>query len=174
MVNELDLVIAKISSVLLNNFSRDKNNYHSEKIRSNREELLLKQIIKDASKNRTRVYQLYNKNSNKIIGLIALSSSRLDDKPALLIDYVFITNKFRKSNSNFSYAELLITFAFERGLEFQKEIGMVNLILYPDAENKSLISYYKNNYGFIEIRKKVFIQNKQKNEKWLYLPLKDK
>jgi len=176
MADELDLVIEKVSNPsLLDTFSRATKNYDStDKLRANREEILLTQTIQDAKKNRTKIYQLRDRKTNIVIGLVALSASRLDDKPALLIDYIFISNDYRAKYSGVKYAELLIVYAFKQGLKLQKEIGLTNLILYPDGENKSLVSYYKNNYGFIEIRKKVLIQNKQKNEKWLYLPLKDK
>jgi len=68
----------------------------------------------------------------------------------------------------------LILFAFEKGLKLQKEIGVSNIILYPDNKEDSLITYYKNKYGFIEIREHIAIQKKVQFEKWLYLPLKEK
>ena len=176
MENKLELVIEKIVNFsLLDTFLREIKNYDNiDKIRANREEALLKETIKDARKNRVKIYQLYDKNLNIIIGIVALSASRLDDKPALLIDYIFISNIYRVKYSGINYSKFLIIYAFEKGLELQKEIGLVNLILYPDSENKHLISYYKNIYGFIEVKNRVIIQNKLKNEKWLYLPLKTK
>ena len=175
MVEKLDLVIEKVSTTILDTFSRDRTNYYDQdEIRSQREELLLKQTIKDATKKRTKVYRLYDKSAKKTIGLIALSTSRLDDKPALLIDYIFIANVYRKKSDNFSFARLLISYAFDKGLILQEEVGLSNLILYPDGEHLNLIKYYKKTYGFQEIREKVLVQNKAKNEKWMYLPLKER
>ncbi|MFK5976716.1 MAG: hypothetical protein QM493_09430 [Sulfurovum sp.] len=91
-----------------------------------------------------------------------------------MIDYIFIANQFRERNSSINYAQYLILFAFEKGLKLQKEIGVSNLILYPDNEEDNLIAYYKKRYGFIEIREYIAIGKKVQFEKWLYLPLKQK
>jgi len=65
---------------------------------------LFKETIKDSKKHRTKIYQLKNKTSNLTLGIIALSASRLDFKPALVIDYLFIANPFRERNSAINYA----------------------------------------------------------------------
>ena len=173
MDKKSELVIEIIPLVyVLESLLRNRDSYSTDAIQANREEALVKETIKDSKKNRTKIYQIKNENSNVIIGFIALSASRLDFKPALVIDYIFIFNKFRKKNSGINYVQYLIFFAFEKGLKLQKEIGLSNLILYPDNEEKTLISYYKNQYGFKEIRENIAIQRKTLIEKWLYLPLK--
>lgn len=172
MDKELELVIEIASP--LESFARDRKNYSDDSLQANREEILLKETIKDSKKHRTKIYQLKNKTANSTLGIIALSASRLDFKPALVIDYIFIANQFRERNSAINYAQYLILFAFEKGLKLQKEIGVSNLILYPDNEEDNLIDYYKKRYGFLEIREHIAIQKKVQFEKWLYLPLKEK
>jgi len=173
MDKELELIIeGDFSLFKLESSLRNRDSYIDDNIQGYREENLVKSILKDSKKNRTKIYQLKKENTEVVIGFIALSASRLDFKPALLIDYLFIFNKFRKKNSNINYAQYLIFFAFEKGLKLQKEIALSNLILYPDNEKNSLIAYYKSNYGFKEIKENIAIQKKTQIEKWLYLPLK--
>ncbi len=169
----LDLAIENISSFSkLKTFSRDRVSFcSSDNIRAYREETLLKQTLKDAEKNRTRIYQLRDNSSDVIIGVVALSTSRLDSKPALLIDYIFISNKFRRNNSSINYAKFSIGFTYELGLELQKKVGLSYVILYPDNEEKNLFDYYEKEYGFKTIHENVAIQRKTKTERWMYLPL---
>ena len=175
MDKELELVVeGDFSFFKLENCLRDRVCYVDDNIQAFREEALVKEILKDSKKNRTKIYQLKKESSEVIVGFIALSASRLDFKPALLIDYIFIFNEFREKNSGVNYAKILIFFAFEKGLKLQKEIGLSNLILYPDNEEESLISYYKNRYGFREIRENIAVHKKTQIEKWLCLPLKQK
>jgi len=94
MDKELELFIEIVSS--LESFARDRKNYSDNFIQANREETLLKETIKDSKKYRTKIYQLKNKTLNLTLGIIALSASRLDYKPALVIDYIFIANQFRE------------------------------------------------------------------------------
>jgi len=176
MADELKLAFKRVlNPAELETFSRDVSIYYDEdKIRAYREEVLLKVTIKDAKKNRTKIYKLYDKDLEKTIGLIALSASRLGDKPALLIDYIFVVNEYRFKKSGFYYTSFLIAFALKKGLFFQRHVGLSNIILYPDNEKKALIDYYKKEYGFNEFREKIVIQNKPKEQKWLYIALKDK
>ena len=176
MADELKLAFKRVlNPAELETFSRDVSIYYDEdKIRAYREEALLKATIKDAKKNRTKIYKLYDEDLGEIIGIMALSASRLDDKPALLIDYIFVVNKYRFKKSGFYYTSFLIAFVLKKGLFFQRHVGLSNIILYPDNEEQVLIDYYKKEYGFNEIRKKVLTQNKQKNQKWLFMPLKNR
>lgn len=170
----LELLIESPSIEALKTFSYNDEHFHQLDIkRKSREVSFLKETISDVEKNRTKVYSLIDSITQKIIGIIALSASRLDDKPALLIDYIFIANIFRHPNSKTNYALPLITFALNKAFILQKEIGLSNIILYPDNESPRLISYYKKTYGFNEIQQRIPIQNKIQKEKWLYLAVKE-
>ena len=170
----LDFHIRKTSSFRnLNDITYNSDIYSNNDSQKFREQSLLSQTIKDATKNRTVIYELIDLNTNTILGIIALSASRLAMKPALLIDYIFVIKQYRKKKFNdISCAEYLMAFAFQKAFEVQDEIGLSNLILYPDKKHQSLIDYYKTNYDFQELREKVVIQNKTEIERWLWLPLK--
>jgi len=170
----LDFHIRKISSfVNLKAITYNSDIYSKNNTQKFREKSLLTETIKDATKNRTVMYELVDLNSHTLLGVIALSASRLAMKPALLIDYIFVIEKYRKKRFNdISCAEYLMAFAFQKAFEVQDEIGLSNLILYPDKKNQSLIEYYKLNYDFQELREKVVVQNKTEIERWLWLPLK--
>ena len=173
MPNLKELDIRKIENYQsLKVLSRSKSIYKLD--RRSEEEGLLKETIKDAEKNRTVIYELYHKESNEVFGIIALSASRLASKPALLIDYFFICLKYRNKiiEENITYSSYLMAKAFEVGLFIQSDIGLSNLILYPTNSSQKLRKYYTDIHGFIVIKEKVLIQNKFKNETWLFLPLK--
>jgi len=174
MAEELELVIKCPSLASLKSFSRNDAIFHQSHVkRKSRELILLEETIKDYQKKRTQVYALVDNKIEVIMGIIALSASRLDDKPALLIDYLFIANEFRYKHSGVNYALPLITFALEKGFTLQKEIGLSNMILYPDNEAPDLIKYYKETYGFNEIQQRLPVQNKIKKKKGLFIPIKE-
>ena len=83
----LDFHIRKTSSFRnLNDITYNSDIYSDNDSQKFREQSLLSQTIKDATKNRTVIYELIDLNTNTILGIIALSASRLAMKPALLID----------------------------------------------------------------------------------------
>lgn len=131
----------------------DKNQFL--KLSSNdRERGFIKNTFKIVEKKDTVVYVLENNNDK--VGFIALSASRVDAIPSVLIDYIFVSNSYR--NQIFSdladskVSEFLLSFAVEKAKEIQKNIGIRWLSLLPD--NDKLENYYKDNFGFFSYKDK--------------------
>lgn len=133
--------------------STDRNQFLA--LSSNdRERGFIKSTIKLAEKNDTVVYVLLNGEDK--VGFIAMSASRVDAIPSVLIDYIFVANKYRNQQfsdlANAKVSEFLLSFALEKAKTIQKEIGVRWLSLLPD--NQKLEDYYKDNFGFFPYKDK--------------------
>lgn len=122
------------------------------------EEEYIKKIYNDFKKGKTKVYLLVapTDKSDEILGFVALSASRLDKLPAVLIDYIYIRPQDRKKIfeiaevGQIKLSRLLIDFAIKCTLEVKSIVGVDILILEP-ADTK-LIAVYEE-LGFTQIRK---------------------
>lgn len=91
-----------------------------------------------------------------IRGLLALSVSRLDKLPAVLIDYIYIRPQDRKqlfkisAEDSVKLSELLVNFAIECTLKVKSIVGVSVLILEPAYDK--LIAIYEE-LGFVQIKK---------------------
>ncbi|OHE00503.1 MAG: hypothetical protein A3K14_02185 [Sulfurimonas sp. RIFCSPLOWO2_12_FULL_36_74] len=135
--------------------------FHPDLERTTRERGLLEEIIKLVQKNKTKLYLL--KNSNEILGLIALSASSIDDFPVIQVDYLFVDYKYRKvyvDTMDSTISNYLLLFAMNVAENIKETIGLKYLALYPDAQSEKLISHYKE-MGFNVL-----------NKYWLFIKLK--
>ena len=124
---------------------------------NDRERGFIKISVQASTKNDTFIYVL--ENNNECVGFLALSASRVDSIPSVLVDYIFIAPKYRKECfeelDNAKISEFLLSFAVETAKTIQKSIGVRWLALLPD--NDKLEAYYKENFGFTHTKIK---QNK--------------
>jgi len=131
----------------------DKNHFLS--LASNdRERGFIKNTIKLLDKNDAVAYVLLD--DGKRVGFIALSASRVDAIPSVLIDYIFVSNAYRNQIftdlSDSKVSEFLLSFALRKAKDIQKEIGIRWLSLLPD--NEKLEHYYKDKFGFFPYKDK--------------------
>jgi len=138
-----------------------------------REKALLSQAISYASNNSTQLYSLKDTTGilKGILGYIALSASEvmINDikKPAVLIDLLFVNNKYRSKTyehfENLKISELLLEYAGAEFYKVREHIGVSYLILYPERgrENKNLVAFYES-MGFTYATKK---------HEWMYIKL---
>ncbi len=136
-------------------------NFHPDLERTTRERGLLEEIIKLVQKNKTKLYLL--KNSNEILGLIALSASSIEDFPVIQVDYLFVDYKYRKvymDDIDGTVSSYLLLFAMNVAENIKETIGLKYLALYPDTQSEKLISHYKE-MGFNVL-----------NKYWLFIKLK--
>jgi hypothetical protein len=131
----------------------DKLKFLSQAL-SDRERAFIKNTFKASDKKDTVAYVLVN---NDIpLGFIALSASRVDAIPVVLIDYIFVACELRKQTiaelSNVKISEFLLSVAMRKVHELQKSIGIRWLALLPD--NEQLETFYISHFGFSSYREK--------------------
>lgn len=152
---------------------QDTQNFSDEKPQANREIRFVKQTFKDALNDNTIIYTLEDIEGENLYGFIALSATRLNNFPALMIDYVFVPKEYRKQELENTYGQkpstILLTEAFLLGQDLKKQLGLKYLVLYPDNEDKRLIEYYRETYGFEAL--KVRDHQTKKTETWMLLRL---
>ena len=109
----------------------------------NREILFIKDICKRVEKSKTVLYVL--KKDNEELGLISVSSSSIEDFPALQIDFLFVSKKYRgvilEELDNVKTSEYLIELIISIAKNIQESIGLKYIVLLPD--NKDLEKIYK-------------------------------
>ena len=109
----------------------------------NREILFIKDICKRVEKSKTVLYVL--KKDNEELGLISVSSSSIEDFPALQIDFLFVSKKYRgvilEELDNVKTSEYLIELVISIAKNIQESIGLKYIVLLPD--NKDLEKIYK-------------------------------
>ena len=147
--------------------------FHSDKHRANREDALLSQTISYAINGNTKLYTLKDMSSKLkgILGIVALSASEVlidkTKKPIILIDLLFVNNKYRSQEyehlDNSKISTLLIEYAITKAQEVKELVGISYIALYPDGgkDNLRLVDFYKS-IGFD------FITNKHE---WMYIKL---
>jgi len=90
-----------------------------------------------------------------MIGYLFLSSTTLNDSPAIQIDYIFVDYEYRKKSldeiGKISISKYLILHAIKITKEIKELIGVKYLTLYPDKENQKLIERYRE-FGFILLK----------------------
>jgi hypothetical protein len=142
--------IAKYYIKLLKNF-----NYHYDLHRFEREEGLLKEILKNIKKSKTILY-LLTKN-DKYVGFVSLSAFTIDESPSIKIDYLFVDSLYRGKKflqlNNITVSKYLLLFAISKSRELKKIIGIRYITIIPD--NIKLVNYYKN----LNLNFKVFNKN---------------
>lgn len=126
---------------------------------SSREELFVKDICNRVSKSKSVLYVL--ESEEKIIGLIALSSTSVIDQPSMQIDYIFVSQSFRSKNlailnenKPFRY---LINLVISLAEEMTKKIGLRYIVLSPDNDN------LKEKYLSVSFKKL--------NKDWMFLKI---
>lgn len=109
----------------------------------NREILFIEDICKRVEKSKTVLYVL--KKDNEELGLISVSSSSIEDFPALQIDFLFVSKKYRgvilEELENVKTSEYLIELVISIAKNIQESIGLKYIVLLPD--NKDLEKIYK-------------------------------
>ena len=109
----------------------------------NREILFIKDICKRVEKSKTVLYVL--KKDDEELGLISVSSSSIEDFPALQIDFLFVSKKYRgvilEELDNVKTSEYLIELVISIAKNIQESIGLKYIVLLPD--NKDLEKIYK-------------------------------
>lgn len=109
----------------------------------NREILFIEDICKRVEKSKTVLYVL--KKDNEELGLISVSSSSIEDFPALQIDFLFVSKKYRgvilEELDNVKTSEYLIELVISIAKNIQESIGLKYIVLLPD--NKDLEKIYK-------------------------------
>ena len=127
---------------------------------SQREKSFIEDICKRIQKAGTVLYVLKDKDIT--LGLIALSTSSIDDFPSLQVDYLFVNNLYRGKKlvilEDTKTSNYLIEFAIEVAKELQEIVGLRYLVLLPD--NDKLQSIYKD-MGFQKLNK----------QNWMFIKL---
>ena len=109
----------------------------------NREILFIKDICKRVEKSKTVLYVLKKDDEN--LGLISISVTSMEDFPALQIDFLFVSKKYRglvlEELDNVKTSEYLIELVIAIAKDIQENIGLKYIVLLPD--NKDLEKIYK-------------------------------
>lgn len=133
--------------------SSDKLKFLSQAL-NERERSFIKSTFKASDKNDTVIYVL--ENDDLPLAFIALSASRVDAIPVVLIDYIFVACALRKQPivelANVKISEFLLSVAMRKVNELQKSIGIRWLALLPDNEQLEL--FYISHFGFSSYREK--------------------
>ena len=149
--------------------------FKPEEFERNREKEFIEKVKKDIQKQRNVVYLLLFENGERG-GFIAVSASRIynlnnqEGVPALQVDYLFVNRKYRrkkvifitegkKEKISIYLLGLILKLANEK---WRYELGLRDLILYPDQQNRKLINFYKELGFFIYKSRKG-----KKKEIWL-------
>jgi hypothetical protein len=135
--------------------------FHPDLNRSVRERGLLEETIKLVQKNKTILYLLVKE--DELLGLIALSASSIEEIPVIQVDYLFVSYNYRREfikEIGSTVSEYLISFAIKTAETVKQTIGVKYIALYPDAQDKNLISHYQK-MGFFKL-----------NKYWLVIKLK--
>ncbi|OUD16308.1 hypothetical protein [Thioflexithrix psekupsensis] len=115
------------------------------------EEKLIKKFLKDSNKGVTKIYLL--KSPELYVGFVALSVSRLNNDPVVLIDYLYIQTIFRKKTINelgdIKPSEYLVKFAISCALEVKKIVA-VRFVLLQAAHDKLIDFYEKSGFKKLE------------------------
>lgn len=131
----------------------DKLKFLSQAL-NERERSFIKNTFKASDKKDTVIYVLAN--DDLPLAFIALSASRVDAIPVVLIDYIFVACELRKQIiaelANVKISEFLLSVAIGKIQELQKSIGIRWLALLPD--NEQLEIFYINQFGFSSYREK--------------------
>jgi hypothetical protein len=100
-------------------------------------------MAKRSGKNQTRIHRLKD-NQGTHYGFIALSVALSDNKPCLVIDYLFVSQKYRGVSypelENRTIASILISFAGQVATEANKNFPLRYIALVP--ANDKLEKYY--------------------------------
>ncbi len=108
-----------------------------------RETLFIKNICKRVEKSKTVLYVL--KKDNEKLGLISISATSMEDFPALQIDFLLVSKKYRglvlEELDNVKTSEYLIELVISIAKDIQENIGLKYIVLLPD--NKDLEKIYK-------------------------------
>lgn len=147
--------------------------FHNDQQRAEREKSLLSQAVSYAQNNSTKLYSLRDSASQLkgILGFLALSASEVvindTKKPIVLIDLLFVNNKYRGKEyhelDNEKVSALLLEYAIAKFHEVREHIGVSYLVLYPDdgRENEKLVEFYESmNFKFATSKKE-----------WMYIKL---
>lgn len=147
--------------------------FHDDYNRAEREKSLLNQAISYAQHNSTKLYALRDNTLTLkgVLGYLALSASEVvvndTKKPIVLIDFLFVNNKYRGKEytelDNEKVSALLLEYAMAKFYEVREYIGVSYLVLYPDggSDNKKLVDFYESmNFKFATSKKE-----------WMYIKL---
>ena len=120
-------------------------------------------MAKRAGKNKTRIHRLTDDQGVQY-GFIALSVAVSNDKPCLVIDYLFVSQPYRGINypvlENKTIAGILIGFADQVATEADQNFPLRYIALVP--ANEKLEAYYAN-LGFRKLDSTNFMYLKLRN-----------
>ena len=76
---------------------------------------------------------------SEIVGLVALSASRIDDLPCVQVDYLFVSASYRKQIykelGNTKISQYLINYAIQASTKIKDAIAVKFLLLLPADDN---------------------------------------
>ncbi|NWF67378.1 MAG: hypothetical protein HXX81_07935 [Campylobacterales bacterium] len=133
------------------------SNYQSFlKLGSNDREVgFIKQAFNDCSNYKNVIYALFDE-QNIIYGFIALSASKVELIPCLLIDYIFVVKEYRKiifpKLNNLKVSAYLLSLADDIAEDIKSKIGLKWIVLI--ADNDKLADYYVSEFDFKKFKSK--------------------
>lgn len=126
---------------------------------ASRERLFIQGVCKRVSQSKSVLYLL--KIDNKIIGLIALSVTSIQEQPSLQVDYIFVSKSFRgekiETLNNYKPFRYLISLALIIAEKLTLEVGLRYIVLSPDNDE------LKHKYLKVDF--------KELNENWMFLKI---
>ena len=88
-------------------------------------------------KDKTNIVMLIR--DSEIVGLVALSASRIDDLPCVQVDYLFVSASYRKQIykelGNTKISQYLINYAIQASTKIKDAIAVKFLLLLPADDN---------------------------------------
>lgn len=93
------------------------------------------------------IHKIYNKNTDTIIGFVALSTTKeVDDISGILIEFLYLLPQYRgkvEPNSTTKYSYLLLDYIIALGIDIQKQIAINHIYLVPISDEiRALYSVY--------------------------------
>ncbi len=97
----------------------------------------LKKLVSLSKKDKTNIVMLIR--DSEIVGLVALSASRIDDLPCVQVDYLFVSASYRKQIykelGNTKISQYLINYAIQASTKIKDAIAVKFLLLLPADDN---------------------------------------
>lgn len=160
---ELNLTLRQPTGAELSLPNFSKKYFYSDKFDSDRDRVVA--IAKQARKNQSRIHLLVDDEGTQY-GFIALSIAVLDEKPSLVIDYLFISEQFRgllfKSLNGLTLGKFLLAYAIDLAETSNRNFPLEYIALEP--ANARLEKYYSevgyrkldgSNFMFLRHNKRV-------------------
>lgn len=126
-----------------------KNSLFSQ-VKNERERGFLKKLINDHKSHSTVIHLLISEETHQILGIVGLSCSKVDQLPAVLIDYIWVNPNFRGIEIEALGTHIsvyLMAYVISSIIPKIRHFASVRwLVLIPD--NERLENYYIQKFGF--------------------------